>query len=75
MASKKQFWYSYEKAQGDLVALRTTKHDYARLKVWNNQLNQPPFLSFFSFIIRHLNFVTFYFFSINQKQNKKINVD
>ena len=74
VASKKEFCYSKEKALRNLVALLTTTTSIV-IKVWNNQLNQPPFLSFFSFIIRHLNFVTFYFFSINHKQNKKNNFD
>ena len=38
MASKKQFSYSNEQAQKNLVALLTTK-TFIALKVWNNQLN------------------------------------
>ena len=60
MASKKQFCYPYEKTQRNLVVL-STDATFIVLKVWNNQLNQPTFLSFFSFIIRLLEFREFLF--------------
>ena len=43
------------------------------LKVWNNQLKQPPFLSYFSFIIRLLEFGDFLStqYQSNTKQEKQ----
>ena len=46
MTSKKQFCFSSEKARGIMLALRTTT-----TSIWNIQLNQPSFLSFFFFNI------------------------
>ena len=66
MASKKQFCYPYEKTRRDLVAL-STDATFIVLKVWNNQLNQPTFLSFFSFIIRLLEFREFLFLQYQSK--------
>ena len=73
MASEKQFCYSWKKAPGNLVALGTTTI-FIALKIWNNQLSQASFCDFFPLLLDYLNFVSFYFFSINQEQIKKNNV-
>ena len=52
-----------------MVALRTIATIIV-LKVWNNQLNQPPFLLFFSFIIRLLEFRDFLLLQYQSKKKK-----
>ena len=63
MTNKTQLLFT-RKVWQNLVSLRKTTTFFV-LKVWNNQLNQPPYL----------NFVTFYFFSINQRQSNKNTTD
>ena len=71
--SKKQLVLLFiKKTRGNLVALRTTM-TFIVLKVWNNLLNQPSFLLFFSFIIRLLEFrdLTFLQHQSKTKQEKQ----
>ena len=60
----------------NLAALRTTM-TFIVLKVWNNLLNQPSFLLFFSFIIRLLEFrdLTFLQHQSKAKQKKTISIN
>ena len=66
MENKKQFCYSSEKARRSLVALHMTT-TFIVLKIWNNQLKQPPFLLFFPFIIRLLDFCDFLLLQYHSK--------
>ena len=71
--SKKQLVLLFiKKDTRKLVALRTTM-TFIVLKVWNNLLNQPSFLLFFSFIIRLLEFrdLTFLQHQSKTKQEKQ----
>ena len=74
MTSEMLFSYSQEKAQGNLVVLRMAT-TFIVFMVWNNQLKTNLlFCHSFPLLLDYLSFVTFYLFSINQKQNKKNNV-
>ena len=59
MASKKQLLFVRECTR----KFGYTTHDYEQF--WNS----------FPSLLEYLNFLTFYFFSINQKQNKKSTVN
>ena len=49
-----------------MVALHMTT-TFIVLKIWNNQLKQPPFLLFFPFIIRLLEFCDFLLLQYHSK--------